>query len=521
MSTQNQLTGNLPPQSLLQERYMVIGARGRGGMSVVYEARDNHTGQHVAIKEMSSSAVDEEDLPLALARFQQEASMLHALTHPNLPRIHDAFTESGRSYLVMDYINGKTLLQLLREYNRKPLPVTHVLHYIRQLCDVLNYLHQHKPPIIFRDVKPTNIMVTAEGTIFLIDFGIARFFKEGQEHDTEYLGSRGYAAPEQHGLGQTTPRTDIYGLGVTLHHCLTGQDPYHSTDPFLFTPISHINPQAPPALASLVHHMIAYDEDQRPDSIQTVREVLSTLAELAMDATSTLQPPAVAGFLPAGKPSVRLYQSAGLHLSSSRRPSFWQPFFLFLFLSSQLITLSIATGALTNFVPESASMTLMGEAVLTLLIWFLSVIGYWRVPGSFARCILALTSITSLCAGSALLILTLPELQNRLSHVFSPDIPYHLLADQIMTGALVATGLISLLWLLRSGDWGIRMVLFSVFLGAIACTMLQAITPEISWERHVLLSGALLLLFLGTVLAIRSARVHHDRAILPGYQGQA
>src|SRR5581483_8841582 len=137
----------------------------------------------------------------------------------------------------------RTLQQLLKEAQGRPLPVAQVLSYALQLCDVLGYLHRRNPPIIFRDVKPSNVMVNANGQIFLIDFGIARFFKEGQQQDTMLLGSPGYAAPEQHGLSQTNPRTDIYGLGATLHYCLTGRDPYHSKSPFIFPPIRQLNPQ--------------------------------------------------------------------------------------------------------------------------------------------------------------------------------------------------------------------------------------------------------------------------------------
>src|SRR6266705_2698399 len=164
MSTYEHQTGRLVPQSLLQQRYIIIEQAGRGGMGAVYQAIDTRVGsRRVAIKEMSQGQLSEAELAEATARFQHEAALLGSLHHPNLPGISDAFSERGRSYLVMDFIDGKTLLQLLKESGGRPLPVEQVLNYARQLCDVLSYLHQQRPPIILRDVKPSNIMITQIG----------------------------------------------------------------------------------------------------------------------------------------------------------------------------------------------------------------------------------------------------------------------------------------------------------------------------------------------------------------------
>src|SRR5579863_4480292 len=183
MSTYDNQTGTLSPQFLLKQRYVILRQAGRGGMGAVYLAVDTQQGQRqVAIKELSQSHLGETELKEVTARFEQEAQMLHSLWHPNLPRIHDAFSERGRAYLVMDFIDGKTLQQILKD-TKGPLPVQQVLSYANQLCNVLSYLHQFNPPIIFRDVKPTNIMITPQGHVYLIDFGIARFFKEGQTQD--------------------------------------------------------------------------------------------------------------------------------------------------------------------------------------------------------------------------------------------------------------------------------------------------------------------------------------------------
>src|SRR5258708_19410135 len=177
MSTPNNRTGRLSPQSVLQQRYVIVGQVGRGGMGAVYQALDTRIAQrHVAIKEMSQAQMNPAELADATTRFQQEARMLGSLSPPNLPRIYDAFSEQDRSYLVMDFIDGKTLHQIMKDA-QQPLPVAQVLYYADQICSVLTYLHSHNPPIIFRDVKPTNIMVTQSGHIYLIDFGIARIFK--------------------------------------------------------------------------------------------------------------------------------------------------------------------------------------------------------------------------------------------------------------------------------------------------------------------------------------------------------
>src|SRR5690349_24185360 len=175
MTAPNNQTGRLSPQSTLQQRYIIVDQIGRGGMGAVYQATDTRVGnRRVAIKEMSQAQLNTQELAQASARFQQEAHMLGSLSHRNLPHIYDSFSEQGHSYLVMDFIEGQTLYKLLKESDGQPLPVAQVLSYAQQLCDVLSYLHQQNPPIVFRDMKPTNIMVTSNGHIFLVDVGIAR-----------------------------------------------------------------------------------------------------------------------------------------------------------------------------------------------------------------------------------------------------------------------------------------------------------------------------------------------------------
>ncbi|HZO72070.1 MAG TPA: protein kinase [Ktedonobacteraceae bacterium] len=156
-------------------------------------------------------------------RFLREALLLARLQHPAIPTLYDYFFESGYWYLVMDYIPGLTLSAYLRQ--QKQIPPLEVLTYARQLCDVLDYLHRQTPPIVFRDLKPSNIILTPDGSLMLVDFGIARYFKAGQSNDTLDFGSPGYAPPEQYQVGQTDARSDLFSLGIILREMMSGQRP--------------------------------------------------------------------------------------------------------------------------------------------------------------------------------------------------------------------------------------------------------------------------------------------------------
>lgn len=523
MSTSKPQAGKLSPQSILYGRYLIVGQSGRGGMSVVYEAIDTQMAQRrVAIKEMSLSGGDEQEQELALARFHQEARILEALAHPNLPRIHQALSDNGRSYLVMDYIEGKTLFQLLRERQNRPLPVDSVLRYALQLCNVLAYLHQQTPSIIFRDVKPTNIMITSDGHVYLIDFGIARFFKEGQEHDTEYLGSRGYAAPEQHGLGQTTPRTDIYGLGATLHHCLTGHDPFHADDPFIFSSISRVNAQVPPVLSSLIQQMTAFDEGARPVSMLEIRQVLSVIAEQAIDATHALSlpgsPPYVVSAIPLqqGETVVRLYRPGmtgpGLPQAMGRG-NFWSPGFGLLFLTSLALTLGAGAVALVLFQPFVSGLTLVVELCLALLFLLLTVISFWLVKHELARRLLALSSIASLCISLALFVLESPDLQYWLVYFLPPGTPYLEITRQMLVVSMLLAGGIGLGWLWRPVPLWLRSIYCLLFAPVVICVLMQARDSTVSMLRHGLLLAALVALIEGVLLAVRAEQVQQPTPI--------
>ena len=257
-------TGLLPSNALVANRYLIRQRVGRGGMGAVYDAIDTRTQRRVALKEMSevdlTSPLERQQ---AIMQFQQEAQMLANLDHPNLPKVTDVFEFDGKRYLAMDFIEGITLADWLEQ--RGPAPEAQVRRWAIELCDVLSYLHaQH---IIFRDLKPGNIMIDRTGRVKLIDFGIARLFKPGKARDTISLGTLGYAAPEQTGSAQSDPRTDIYALGVTLHQLLTGHDP--TTTPMNLPPLRQLQPAVSTAMDSAIKRAIDTDRNRRwPNAIE-------------------------------------------------------------------------------------------------------------------------------------------------------------------------------------------------------------------------------------------------------------
>ncbi len=264
-------------QKLLKQRYRVMHVVGKGGMGIVYIGIDTQLGNRlVAIKEMSQSGLTAAEKLEAARNFQREAHLLAGLQHPNLPSIYDHFEEGQRWYLVMSFIKGQTLAGYLETKGGR-LPQREVLEIGIALCSVLDYLHACQPPIIFRDLKPSNIMRTVNGHIYLIDFGIARFFKPGQIVDTASQGSSGYASPEQYGTAQTTPRSDIYSLGATLYHLLSGYELAYT--PFHFPPFQSLVPNAPARLVALITEMLDLDEGKRPASAEIVKSELQSIAE--------------------------------------------------------------------------------------------------------------------------------------------------------------------------------------------------------------------------------------------------
>lgn len=303
-------TGDLPEQKLLSNRYELVARIGQGGMGAVYKAVDNRfNNRALAVKEMSRVGLTSPQIQEAEAAFERESHLLAELLHPNLPRIYDHFNEGERSYLVMDFIEGQTLDEYLEKSGGGPVSLEQVLLWGEQLCDVLGYLHNHQPPIVFRDLKPQNVMISEDGHLYLIDFGIARIFKPGQSHDTVALGSPGFAAPEQYGKAQSTPRSDIYSLGALLHCLLTGVDP--SEQPFFFQRASELNSVVPQELDTLLQKMLAMTADDRPENVQEVEKVLRRIDQQRISGTLTqTRPQSVVPPLNPGKGSNQYLQEA-------------------------------------------------------------------------------------------------------------------------------------------------------------------------------------------------------------------
>lgn len=239
-------------------------------MAAVYEARDTRNGTACAIKEMSLSTVSNGERPQAIQNFLAEARILSRLKHPNLPAFTDFFTEGARYFLVMEFVDGKTLEELL-EANHGPFSERRVLGWARQLCDVLAYLHEQQPPVIFRDLKPGNIMLTRNGRIKLIDFGIARLFRSTSSQDTQLLGTPGFAPPEQYGSSQTDVRSDIYSLAMTLFQLMT--DAVNDTG-FGLKDIHFTYPHISPPVARVLEKATALKPADRYESIVVFRRAL-------------------------------------------------------------------------------------------------------------------------------------------------------------------------------------------------------------------------------------------------------
>lgn len=261
---------------LLQNRYRLDRKLGKGGMGEVYLATDTRINRQIVIKEMLALNTPQEQQE-AEKNFRLEAQVLAGLHHAHIPDIKDYFSEGGKYYLVMEWINGEDLEKRL-EKEGAPLPENDALRYALQVLDVLEYLAQQQPPVIHRDIKPANIIVDQNDNVYLVDFGIARA-KPTQSgvtsRDTSLYGTKGYAPPEQY-AGKTEPRSDVYALGATMHHLLTNRDPrdpQHKN----FIGLTKLVPTISPALAQLVHQMLDDNMTRRPTAVQ-VRQQLQALS---------------------------------------------------------------------------------------------------------------------------------------------------------------------------------------------------------------------------------------------------
>lgn len=255
--------------SVVDGKYKILSKIGQGGMSVVYMAINERANKTWAIKEVRKDGVH--NFEVVKQGLIVETDMLKRLHHPNIPSIIDVVEDDERFLIVMDYIEGNSLQKALMDYGAQPQE--EVIEWTKQLCDALGYLHSRKPPIIYRDMKPANVMLKPDGTVSLIDFGTAREYKVGSTGDTSVLGTKGYAAPEQYGgQGQTDARTDIYCLGATMHHLLTGQDPCRP--PYTRYPIR----QYDPALSSGLEEIIIKCTNDNPhERYQSCAELMYAL----------------------------------------------------------------------------------------------------------------------------------------------------------------------------------------------------------------------------------------------------
>ena len=255
---------------LLEGKYRIIKKIGKGGMSEVYLAEDEKINKKWAIKEIKSIG-DKEGNKAFINDALKEAEIMKKLDHPYLPRIVDITEHNEHLCVVMDYIEGETLEEKIKR--EKKLPWESVIDLSVKLCDVLSYLHNQNPPIIYRDMKPGNVMITKNGDIKLIDFGIAREFKEENTGDTVCLGTKGYAAPEQFGgSGQSDRRTDIYCLGVTMYHLVTGKNP--GEPPYKLYPIRHFDKSLSPGLESIIIKCTQPDPDDRYETAEELKNAL-------------------------------------------------------------------------------------------------------------------------------------------------------------------------------------------------------------------------------------------------------
>lgn len=247
--------------TVIDGKYEILKEIGRGGMSIVYLAMDKRLNKQWAVKEIKKKGNGKND-EVVVNSLLAEANLIKRLDHPALPRIVDIIDNGITIYIVMDYIEGESLDKILLEYGAQKENT--VIEWAKQICDALSYLHSQKPPIIYRDMKPANVMLKPEGNIKIIDFGIAREFKEQNLADTTVLGTNGYAPPEQYGSRQTDARSDIYALGMTMHHLLTGIDPRPKD--YMYLPVRQWNPELSEGIEIIVDKCVQPAAENRYQS---------------------------------------------------------------------------------------------------------------------------------------------------------------------------------------------------------------------------------------------------------------
>lgn len=257
---------------VLDGRYTVMRIIAEGGMSTVAEVRDERLPGRLVAKRMRPSMLACAEAEQLGALFRREAEVLSKLSHPYLPKVTDYFECQGQRYLVEELVEGQTLEAWAQQAleGGEGLRESRVVGWAIGICQALQYLHDHG--IIYRDLKPANVMITPDDDIRLIDFGLVRFYTLGKAQDTIVMGTPGYAAPEQYGQGQTDPRSDIFSLGALMHHLLTGQDP--SARPFVFGPVRELNPQVSEHIDFAVRKAVMTDPQLRFESAETMEQAL-------------------------------------------------------------------------------------------------------------------------------------------------------------------------------------------------------------------------------------------------------
>ena len=273
--------------TVLRERYMITDLVGQGGMGAVYRADDLRlAGRVCAVKEVLPELISVPGMEeQAYQQFYREASTLARLDHPNLPKVSDFFQEAGRAYLVMDFVAGPDLRQLIEDARRRDafLEEAEVIGWMDQLCDALTYLHTQEPPVLHRDIKPSNIKLTPRGLVKLVDFGLVKLLQPDETRTVTVVQGRGtvaYTPLEQYGgdTGHTDARSDIYALGATLYHLLTGQAPADAKQRFLkpgsLIPPRDINPHISPHVERAILAAMAQHPDDRPASVEVLRQML-------------------------------------------------------------------------------------------------------------------------------------------------------------------------------------------------------------------------------------------------------
>jgi serine/threonine-protein kinase len=336
-------------------QYFITRVIKEGGQGAVFETV-GEDGQVYAVKEMLDRFTDPKERAEAVDRFEAEAGMLRRLTHPRIPRVYVDFKDEGRQYLAMEFVRGHDLEDVIKKQGA--LPEQQVLTWADQLCDVLDYLHNHKPePIIFRDMKPSNIMIQPDGDIKLIDFGIAKVFQKAQRGTQ--IGTPGYAPPEQY-QGLATIESDIYALGATLHHMLTGRDP-RDEPPFSFPQVYALKPTVSKRTSEAIQRALQMKPEDRYHSVAEFRAALRPTPPQpprvrVAPATQALpaQPqvaaiPAVPAPVPSAIPTQRAQPIAQAQPAPRRRGGFGR------FLLVLLVLLALGAGGVVFVFPDLAS----------------------------------------------------------------------------------------------------------------------------------------------------------------------